>query len=187
MNKALLDVAGQPIIERILGALGPLVGERVLLANDSALVGLEGVRVVFDPEPHAGVLPALAAGLEAASGESCLAVACDMPFVSADVFGYLLKLQRETNADVVIPADAGYVEPMHAVYRRAPVLDAIRAALARGEQRMISYFSAVAVREVAEDEWRLHDAPGTAFFNVNTPADLERARLLAAAQAPGQV
>ncbi len=181
VNKALLEVGGQPIIARILAALGPMVDERVLLANDSALVGLEGVRVVFDPQPHAGVLPALAAGLEAASGELCLAVACDMPFVSADVFGYLLDVQRQSDADVVIPRSEGFAEPMHAVYRRATVLAAIRAALARGEQRMISYFSAVAVREVPEDEWRLHDALGTAFFNVNTPADLERARQLAAA------
>ena len=184
VNKALLAIGGQPIIERILDALNPLVDERVLLANDSSLVGLiDGVRVVFDPEPHAGVLPALAAGLAEARGDICLAVACDMPFVSADVFRYLLALYDQTQADVVIPRTAGFVEPMHAVYRRAPVLAAINAALARGEQRMISYFSSVTVREVAEDEWRPHNTAGTAFFNVNTPADLERARALAPKQA----
>jgi molybdopterin-guanine dinucleotide biosynthesis protein A len=179
VNKALLEVGGSPIVARILAALGPLVDERVLLANDATLAELEDVSVVFDPTPHAGVLPALAAGLEAAAGDVCLAVACDMPFVSRGLFAQLLDLQRLADADVVIPRTAGFLEPMHAVYRREPVLHALRAALGRGDQRMISYFADVRVREVGDDEWRLADPSGTAFFNVNTPDDLEQARRIA--------
>jgi molybdopterin-guanine dinucleotide biosynthesis protein A len=184
VNKALLDVGGAPIIERILAALGPLVDERVLLANDAALAGIAGVRLVYDPRPHAGVLPALAAGLTCAGGEVCLAVACDMPFVSRDLFEYLLEAQRATEADVVIPRTAGFLEPMHAVYRRQTVLRAIESALARGEQRMISYFGDVRVREVAEEEWRALEPSGSAFFNVNTPEDLDQARRLATTFGP---
>jgi molybdopterin-guanine dinucleotide biosynthesis protein A len=138
-----------------------------------------GARLIFDPAPHAGVLPALAAGLGAAQGEVCLAVACDMPFPSAALFRHLLDVQVRDDADVVIPFSAGFAEPMHAVYRRETVLRAIEAALERGEQRMISYFSSVRVREVREDEWRPFD-DGRAFLNVNTPADLAEARRLAA-------
>jgi molybdopterin-guanine dinucleotide biosynthesis protein A len=68
---------------------------------------------------------------------------------------------------------------MHAVYRRARVLEAIQAALERGEQRMISYFGSVRVREVAPAEWQAVDPSGLAFFNVNTPDDLARAQQLA--------
>ena len=180
-NKALLDFGGAPIVSRILAALGPLVDERLLLANDAALAEQEDVRLVFDPSPHAGVLPALAAGLEAAEGELCLAVAGDMPFVSRGLFEYLLEVQQQFDADVVMPRSAGFLEPMHAVYRRRPTLQAIRAALARGEQRMISYLSAVRVREIDEAEWRPIDSRGTAFFNINTPQDLAEARRIAAA------
>src|SRR5260370_30184554 len=102
-----------------------MVGERVLLGNAAALAKLDRVRVVYDPQPHAGVLPALAAGLEAATGAICLAVACDMPFVSADLFDHLLDVQRREDADVVVPRTSGFLEPMHAVYRRQPVLEAI--------------------------------------------------------------
>src|SRR5690349_2157420 len=138
VNKALLDVGGQRIVDRILAAIEPLADEIVVLTNDDALHELPGVRLVYDPEPHAGVLPALAAGLAAATGELCLAVACDMPFVSGGLFEALLRIQAETSADVVIPRTAGYLEPMHAVYRREPVEIAIRAALGRGQQRMTS-------------------------------------------------
>jgi molybdopterin-guanine dinucleotide biosynthesis protein A len=182
VNKALLEVGSVSIVERILAALGPLVGERVLLTNDTALADQPDVRLIFDPEPHAGVLPALAAGLEAAEADLCLAVACDMPFVSRFLFEHLLDVQQRDDADVVIPRSAGYLEPMHAVYRRLPTLQAIRAALERGEHRMISYLSAVRVREIDEAEWRALDPTGTAFFNVNTAEDLAEARRIAAEQ-----
>jgi molybdopterin-guanine dinucleotide biosynthesis protein A len=156
-----------------------LADERVLLTNDASLAHLAGTRLVYDPRPHAGVLPALAAGLASTAAEVCLTVACDMPFVSRRLFEHLLDLLTTERADVVIPRTAGFLEPMHAVYRRETVLDAIRAALARGEQRMISYFGDVRVREVAEDEWHAWDPSGAAFFNVNTPEDLEQARRLA--------
>ena len=179
VNKALLDVGGVRIIDRIRTALLPLVDEQILLVNDATFQSTAGLRVVFDSEPHAGVLPALLAGLEAASTEICLAVACDMPFVSREVFEHLLRLQREASADVVIPRTAGYLEPMHAVYRTQTVRTAIQAALERGEQRMISYFRDVRVREVDESEWRSIDPIGRAFFNVNTNQDLAEARRLA--------
>jgi molybdenum cofactor guanylyltransferase len=180
VNKALLEVGGEPIVLRIVRELRPLVDEFVLLANDQDLAGvLPEANVVFDPQPHAGVLPALAAGLAAAQGEVCLAVACDMPFVSRRVFELLLGMDM----DVVIPRTHGYLEPMHAVYRRVTVLGAIQAALGRGEQRMISYFPDVRVREVSEAEWQPMCPDGRAFFNVNTPEDLERALRLASQDA----
>jgi molybdenum cofactor guanylyltransferase len=179
VNKAMLEVGGRTILDRILDALRPLADEQLLLTNDAALEHAGGLRVVFDPRPHAGVLPALAAGLASATSELCLAVACDMPFVSTEVFQRLLALQVETDSDVVIPRTAGYLEPMHAVYRTAAVRRAIEAALERGEQRMISYFGDVRVREVDDAEWRPIDPSGAAFFNVNTPDDLAEARRLA--------
>lgn len=130
--------------------------------------------MVFDPEPHAGVLPALATGLQTARGRVCLVAACDMPFISTAVFEYLLDQLHD--ADLVIPRTAGFLEPMHAVYRTAPVLAAIQAALARGERRMVSYFGQVRVREVTPDELTARDPAGLAFFNVNTPEDLAEAR-----------
>ena len=176
----MLEVDGRPIVARIVDQLRPLVDECVLLANDAAVASaVPESRLVYDPEPHAGVLPALAAGLAATTAELCLAVACDMPFVSRGLFERMLDLQRREDVDVVIPRTSDYLEPMHAVYRRAPVLDAIRQALARGEQRMISYLASVRVYELDEPAWRDLSPDGRAFFNVNTPDDLSQAQRLA--------
>jgi molybdopterin-guanine dinucleotide biosynthesis protein A len=44
---------------------------------------------------------------------------------------------------------------------------------------MISYFASVQVRQVEPPEWAALEPAGLAFFNVNTPDDLARARQLA--------
>ncbi len=178
-NKALLSVGGRTILDRIVDSLGPLASERLLLANDLALDGTIDARLVFDPEPHAGVLPALANGFAEATGDICIAVACDMPFLSRAVVRHLLDVLEAEKADVAIPRTRDFLEPMHAVYRRQPALSAIRQALARGERRMVSYFSAIRVREVADAELRDLDPDLRTFFNVNTSEDLARAQSLA--------
>lgn len=181
-NKALLPVGGAPVLRRILERVGPLADEWLALTQAdgrAALAALEPrLRLVVDPEPHAGVLAALAQGLAAAASATCLAVACDMPFVSRALFEHQLRLLED--ADVVIPRDAEGLQPMHAAYRREPVLQAVRAALARGDRRMVSYFGDVRVREVPEPELRPFE-PERVFLNVNTPEDLARAQALAAA------
>jgi molybdenum cofactor guanylyltransferase len=178
-KKALLDVGGRPVIERVLDALRPLGDEIVVVDNDDSLAHVPGVRIVPDDETRAGVLVALASGLAAATGELCLVVACDMPFLDAHVLRWLVDLAE--GHDVVIPVTEGQMDPMHAVYRREVCLNAIRAALARNEKRMISYLKDVRVREVTEEELRARDPELRSLFNVNTPEDLDRARAIAAA------
>ena len=174
VKKALLDIGGKPIIERILEAVAPLSTSVIVVDNDDSLVHLPGVRIVPDSETRAGVLTALHSGLAAAGGEMCIVVACDMPFLNGSLLRRLIDLAKDF--DVVIPVIDGQMEPMHAVYRREPCLAAIGDALARNEKRMISYLNAVRVREVHEDELRLADPDLRSFFNVNTPEDLDWAR-----------
>lgn len=183
VNKALLQVGSQTNIQRVLSALQPLCTDLVLIANDHSLAQLSGVRVVFDSEPHAGVLPALAQGLETASGDLAIVVACDMPFLNDGLLAE--QLLRAANVDVVIPVLDGRPEPMHAVYRRLVSLAAIKAALAAGEKRMISFLDQLRVARLDEAELRSFDPDLLSFFNTNTPEDLQRARELVSAAGPG--
>lgn len=178
VKKALLDVGGKPIVERVLEATRPLSRELIVVDNDDSLADLPEVRIVPDMETRAGVLTALYSGLSAASTELCLVVACDMPFLNPAVLRRLVELASEH--DVVIPVAEGQMDPMHAVYRRVPCLTAIGRALERGDKRMISYLAEVRVREVGEAELRACDPDLRSLFNVNTPENLERARALAA-------
>lgn len=176
-DKASLDLNGRRLLDHLLATVEPLASEIVVVANDDRLAGDPRFTVIHDPEPHAGVLPSLLAALDTVSTPLLLLVACDMPFVSADVVRQLLA--RAPDHDAVIPFVDGYDQPMHAVYRVEPCRAAIRAALARGDRRMISFLNDVDTLRVDEGELRAIDPELRSFFNVNTPEDLARARRFA--------
>src|SRR5688500_18408668 len=131
VDKAALDLNGTPLIEHVLAVVAPLASELLVVANDDRLAGDPRFTVLLDPEPHAGVLPALLAALSAATTPLLLLLACDMPFVSRALVEHLVRLPP--GRDVVMPKVGGREQPMHAVYRVASCSPAIRAALARGD------------------------------------------------------
>lgn len=178
VDKAALDLAGRPLLEHVIAAVGPLARAIIVVANDDRFARDARLTVVRDPEPHAGVLPALLAALDAATTPLLLLVACDMPFIAPAVVRELVGLAADQ--DAVMPHVDGRDQPMHAVYRVDACRAAIRAALARGDRRMISFLADVRTRRVSEDELRALDPDLRSFFNVNTPADLEEAHRLAA-------
>jgi molybdopterin-guanine dinucleotide biosynthesis protein A len=179
-RKALVTVGGRTILERILDQLGPLADERLALVQDAGLPEVEGLRVVVDERPYAGPLPAMAHGLPVASGDVCLLVAGDMPFVSHAAFAYLLQLQADEAAAVVVPYIDGHIESMHAVFRRRDLLDALETAQREGEQRLFKVFEWLKPRLVEEAELRGLDPDLRSLFNVNSPEELALAEQLVA-------
>jgi len=179
VKKALIEVGDTPVVQRVLDAVRPLADETLLVDNDDSLAHL-GARIVPDAETRAGPLTALYSGLSAATTSLCLVVACDMPFLNRELLEWLIGLASD--ADVVMPTIDGQMDPMHAVYRRESCLIAIDRALRGGQKRMIAYLGDVRVREVTEPELRALDPELRSFFNINTPEDLDQARVLASSR-----
>jgi molybdopterin-guanine dinucleotide biosynthesis protein A len=177
VTKALIEINGVPIIDRIIATVQPLVSSIDLVVNDNALAHL-GLPLHFDSEPHAGVLPALLTGLSASQADFCLVVASDMPFIQPAIVQELF--QRARGADVCIPRVDGQYQPMLAVYRRNVCIDAIRRSLDAGNMRMIAFLDHISSNVPTGDNLRAYDPDLRSFFNVNEPDDLERARATAA-------
>lgn len=175
VNKALLEIGGQRVIDRLLAALRPLGTPIVIVSNDDSLLGLPDTVVVRDVEPRAGALMGLYSGLRAVRTPLAVATACDMPFVSTALLRALLA--QAAGVDAVVPVIGEQPEPLHAVYRPS-CLPAIEAALAAGRKRLLAFFDAVRVRYVPEAELRRWDPELRSFLNVNWPDDLARARAL---------
>lgn len=176
VNKALVEVGGRRVIDRLLEALRPLGAEIVLVNNDGSLAGLPGTRVVTDVEPGAGALMGLYSGLRAVRTPLATVTACDMPFVSTAVLRALIALAP--GYDAVVPLVDDRPEPLHAVYRTT-CLPAIEVALAAGRKRLIAFFDDVRVRYVPQVALRAWDPDGRSFLNINRPEDLAAARALA--------
>jgi molybdopterin-guanine dinucleotide biosynthesis protein A len=182
--KALMNVGGRRIIDRVVEALRAVTDEVLLVTNTPELYASLGLGMVSDVFPDHGSLGGIYSGLRAAGGDAAFTVACDMPFLTPEVAG--LVVGRAPEADVVIPEVGGRLETLHASYARA-CLPHMEACLRAGELRITGFFDRVRVLRIPEGEVAQFRDPALAFMNVNTPEELAAARRMAAALDPGDV
>jgi molybdopterin-guanine dinucleotide biosynthesis protein A len=173
--KALMELGGRRLVERVVDALRPALGDLLVVTNTPDLYAFLGLPMVADLFPEHGSLGGIYTGLRAATGEAAFTVACDMPFLRTEVIR--LVLSRAGEADVVIPKVGEQHETLHALYAKA-CLPHMEEALRAGRLKVIGFFPRVRVLEIPEAEVvRLAD-PRLCFMNVNTPEELARARAL---------
>ncbi len=133
--KGLRTVGGQRIIDRVAAALRATTDDLMLSANaNDAEVWLPGVRVIRDVRTERGSLVALEAALRAAAGDDILAVAWDMPFVTAALLG-AIRARLVDGASAAVPESAHGPESFCAAYA-AHALPVIEQAIGRGELRV---------------------------------------------------
>jgi molybdopterin-guanine dinucleotide biosynthesis protein A len=141
-------------MEYIVRTLRPLVRELYLLGR--ADQSFPGFSVVADARQ--GVGPA--AGIESLLGKSrgwALAIACDMPAVTAE---FLRALQSQAAADAVIPVADG-IHPTCALYH-ARTLPRLRAYLDAGGRSLSDW-----IGEVDAVRWVVPEAHRPALANHN--------------------
>jgi molybdopterin-guanine dinucleotide biosynthesis protein A len=175
--KALAEVGGRTVIERVVAALVPVLDDILIVTNTPDRYAFLGLPMVPDVFPDHGSLGGIYSGLQAAGGATTFTVACDMPFLHPDVVR--LVVERAAEADVVIPRVGDQLETMHAAYGKA-CLPHMEERLRAGQFRIVGFFDRVRVLEVPEATVAAIRAPEIVFMNVNTPDELAHARQLAA-------
>jgi molybdopterin-guanine dinucleotide biosynthesis protein A len=175
--KALMELAGLRIIERVMTALEGAVDDLLVVTNTPELYAFLGLPMVPDIYPDHGSLGGIYSGLKAASGEAAFTVACDMPFLRPEIVR--LVVDRAGAGDVVIPRVEGQYETLHAAYRKT-CLPPMEERLIQGRLKITDFFDAVRVVPIEVAELTRYGDPAVVFMNVNTPEELERARALAA-------
>ena len=175
-DKAFLEIGGQVLIEGIVEKMARICDEVIIVTNSPLRYDRLEARLVGDVYPGKGALGGIYSGLKAARSPHSLVVACDMPFLDLRLLRYMILLS--SGQDVVIPRVEGLTEPLHAIYSK-PCLQPIDRVLAAGSLRIIDFFPEVRVRYVEKQEIELFDPKHLSFFNINTPADVEKARSLA--------
>lgn len=173
-DKAWIELDGEPLIKRVADVLAQVADEVIIVANDPRYAAL-GLQVVPDRFPDGGALGGIATGVASSSFDRVLVAACDMPFLSVEVWRVLLD--HRYDGDVVIPKIGNELETLHALYARTCVA-AMERALSAGKMRVISFFDEVRVHTIDERELRVADPTLRSFTNVNTPEELASALLL---------
>ena len=182
-DKALLRLpsGGPTLVERVVAAAWAAEADEVLVvAGDGTRLPAMNARRVPDAQPGAGPLAGLATGFAAAQCDAALALACDLPYLSAPLLHWMIAQPgAEAEWDALVPflpgkdggngkdGKAGW-QPLHALYTRA-CLPSIRAALAAGERRMIAFFPRIRVRALTAEAMPPHDPALRSTRSANTP------------------
>jgi len=180
-DKGLLLLAGKPLIKHILNVLHGIVDETIIVvsskvqAKNFAKVTGPNVRIAIDENNMQSPLIGAVTGFEKAYGEYSLLLPCDTPLVSRDILLFLLELR--TNKNAVVPRwPNGYIEPLQAVYRTKPAVEAAKKTLNAGKADLRSVVNELrAVRYISTLVLQQLDPKLRTFFNVNTPLDLKKA------------
>jgi molybdopterin-guanine dinucleotide biosynthesis protein A len=179
--KALAEVGGRPIVERVRDALLEAGAEVVVIANDSSLFADLRLEQRADEVAGMGPLAGIVAAVRWAAERRCagaLCVACDMPFLSAAL---LRRIPAGARHVIIVPESRGRrgVEPLCAWY---PVecLAAAERMIAEGSWALYPLLERFPAERVRLAEVERFGDPEVLFLNVNTPADHALAQRIAA-------
>jgi molybdopterin-guanine dinucleotide biosynthesis protein A len=179
-DKAQLVLGGRTFIERIVIALKAVTNTITIVGSERAS-GSEDFNlplhtaVIPDVFEKWGALGGLHAALSAARVDWALVVACDLPFVTGELFLRLGALRGGCDAVAAVQED-GRPQPLCSVYRTAVCRPMVEKLIKAGERRPVTLLQSVRTRWVAFEE--LADLAGASLFfeNVNTPEDYARAQ-----------
>ena len=183
-DKGALELADKPLIRHVTDAIDLLVDEVVVVTNSRerilkySQVMAADVQFVVDVCKARSPLIGALTGFGSAHGKYSLLLPFDTPFVSEEVVSLLFELCQGKAA--VIPRwPNGYIEPLHAVYQTKLALEAAEDAMTEGKLKLralieklqgVRYISTIAIQQL--------DPELLTFFNINTPADLNKAMTL---------
>lgn len=180
-NKALLKFDEKTNIERMKDELKQVFDDIILVTNDPETYQFLNIKIVTDQYPGSGPLAGIHAGLEASDYEENLVVACDMPFVSAELAANLVKALK--HHDAVVPVIGGRQHPLFAAYQTRISREA-KERIESGELRMKHLLDSLNVRYLSEDDLLLYCDGNLEriFFNMNRPEEYEEAKKWAGAE-----
>lgn len=169
-DKSRAGIDGETLIERAVRIVSGVTSDVRLACGPVARYADLGLTLVCDRGGSFGPLSGLEAGLSSAPHGRVVVLACDMPHADAHVLAGLLERARDEDLDVACLRSARGLEPLCAVWSTA-LAPRIRVALEHGRHGVQAFLATI-------ERVRAFEAPGdeTCAHNVNTPADLERAR-----------
>ena len=165
-DKSQLLLEDRTFVERI-GASLLTVTDTIRLVGSSDNSRFASVADVY---PQWGALGGLHAALTACEREWAIVVACDLPFVTSELFRSLAALRADHDAVVPIQPD-GRPQPLAALYRANPCAARATELIEAGRRRPLDLLEIVRTRWVDFAEIANLDQAERFFVNINTPED----------------
>lgn len=185
-SKATVPFLGRPLIERLVTRVAPIADEILITTNEPQNLAFlqkhpaaDRIKMYSDVYDRRGSLTGMFTALKCAANDYVAVCACDMIFVSPDLFMVEFRaLLDDPSLDLVIPRTKFGYEPFHGVYRRDTCLDGLERSIEDDMESISSFVSSMHIREFSMDEVAKIVPQGRCFVNANTPEELHHAEEL---------
>jgi molybdopterin-guanine dinucleotide biosynthesis protein A len=168
-NKALVELDGIRLIERVIQVMGSVFQRLIILTNSPHEYAYLNLPMVEDLIKGLGPIGGLYTGLESISDDAGFFVACDMPFLSESLIRHMVEIRDDF--DVVLPKIDWKIEALHGLYTKS-CLPTIKELIDSQEYQVIRFFPKMRVKYLGENEIREFDPQLKSFFNINKPNEL---------------
>jgi molybdopterin-guanine dinucleotide biosynthesis protein A len=190
-DKALVNVAGKPLIQHALDILRSASLEPRIAGSTSDL-SVFAPTLPDDPtQSGSGPLAGICSALNSGSGQYAVFLPVDLPLIPASLIRYLLYRAEVTESAIATVSVAGFIQTFPVVIHRG-ALPALQASLGSIDRNCLRAFRAAAEVlsrpfpiqpvELLIQSGQVSDPrglpPADWFLNVNSPRDLTRAESL---------
>ena len=170
-NKALLKLNNQFIISYVISSLNAHCNDFILSTNTKELDFLN-IKIAEDKHKNIGPIAGILSALETSNTELNIIASCDTPFISTDLFNYLLSFSD--NYEIVLPEINGFLQPMTGVFKKS-IIKTINEEISNGNNVPPRIFKKTNLKIVKIDN-SLKFYNKSLFFNINTKDDYEKAK-----------
>lgn len=172
--KPSLQLGGRPLIDYPVSAGLEAGADVIVVAKPNTALPLTEAAVLREPEEPSHPLCGIVAAMREADGRAVIAVGCDLPFVTAELLGWLAGLPEP----LAVPELGGRLHPLLARYGSGLLAQLERAL--EGRRPLQEAVRELGPRLIGEQELGRFGEPGRLLFNLNTPEDLARAEAMLA-------
>ena len=170
-DKAQLRIAEQTFSERIAAELLEFTDKVTMIGGATVPANLSSAKDVFN---GIGALGGLHGALSACQADWALVVACDLPFVTSELFEKLAANRAQSEAVVPVQED-GRPQPLCAMYKKSPCLVVATSLIEGGKRRPLDLLDRVKTKWIPFAELKPLNHAVKFFVNINTPEDYDEA------------
>ena len=172
-DKALLEVNGKKLVQRVHEKVKNLFAETIVIANKPDALTFLDIPVFPDLIANLGPLGGIYTALKHSSFPQCLVIACDLPFIPE---GLIRSLCDDAEDHDILSIDFGRgVEPLCAVYHQ-DCIKMIENQIESKNYKVSDLFDHVTVK--IQHVPKGHSDSFYGFFNINTPEDVQEAEMI---------
>ena len=183
LDKGSTKIGNKSLLFHVVNIVNPIVDEIIIATNSKNKAKkyskeISNLKVQYTLDLYEGIGPLVGAltGLESSNGKYSLLIPFDTPFISKKILYFLFNLCKDNSA--VIPRwPNNHIEPLQAVYQTQEALIAATEAIKEKETQVRAIIQRLnKVHYVSTEILKKYDPKLRTFFNINTPADLAKAK-----------